>query len=271
MEYQDINLSSLMSKDEFKTFEGLFEEITEKYSDVIGIVATGSLFQYRDYRNFKTLPKRIQNNYFAIDAAKARNLGYNKSSDIDIWVTLRDKNLPEEILESLDQKAIDLIEAYSEMDKDAWARLCNSTFGEFAKNEKHYQDEWIRKNNSQYWKSTGFQRDLINLVTENMGDFCDRFSYFFDKSLSDFLEVRAFPESLLHVKMSTVNSISFDRVPLPIYLKSWLTDYNAHVLYAHNDARIFPFEPEGVVLGEKIGKHFGLDRLSEEELYLRKF
>jgi hypothetical protein len=89
--------------------------------------------------------------------------------------------------------------------------------------------------------------------------------------LNNFLEIRAFPESLLNVKLVRVNTTGYDRVPIPIWIRSWLTKYNTHVLYAGDDVQTFPFKPDGIILGDRIGKYYGLDNRSDEDLFLSGF
>lgn len=271
MKYENIGLASIMTKKEFIEFKKIFKEVAEKYSEVLGILATGSLFQDKCYFKFKELPKREINDYFYIDKRKNRNLGFKKTSDIDIWVILKDHNLPKNICEELDEKSINLIEEYKKIDLESWSRKCQEQFGEYCKNKKHYSKRWINQNNGFYWKSRRFQSEIIKLVHKRLNKFCERFNYFFDIDLDDFLEIRAFPESLLNVKLIVVNTKENRRVPIPVYLKSWLTKYNTQVLYSNKNAKIFPFKPKGIILGERIGKHFKLNKFTDEELYLGGF
>lgn len=260
-----------MTRTEFQEFEGIFQELGNDCPQILGILATGSLFQYKDYLDFQEFPERQHNNYFAVDSAKCRNLGFSKSSDVDIWVTLKDHNLSSTIRAELDEMSIELMDSYSSLDLDTWAAECQQRFGKYCKNPEHYSVDWIAKNRGSFWESEVLQADAINRMTERMPEFCSRYNYFFDTSLNQFLEIRAFPESLLNVKLATVNATKYDRVPIPIWLRSWLTEFNTHVLYSSDESNIFPFKEDGIILGDKIGRHYGLCDLSDKDLYLRGF
>lgn len=277
MKIQDLELSALMTPAEFQQFNNIFTMLGQRYKTVVGILATGSYFQHNKFTrfdahaNFNSFLHDRDNPYFAVDHAKSRNLSFNKKSDIDIWVALKDYNLPKNILHKLNEEAIKVMEKRGKVTKEQWANLSFEMFNEYCKNPRHYTKEWTSANKGEFWKSKEFQSDAIRMMTRTMPEFCNRYNYFCSSSLENLLEVRAFPESLLHVKLVRVDTAEHQRVPIPVYIKSWLTKYNTHTLFASPDATIYPFKREGIVLGEDIGKHFGLDKLTDEQLYVRGF
>jgi hypothetical protein len=109
-----------------------------------------------------------------------------------------------------------------------------------------------------------FKALLEAYIVERMPDFVSKVNQrFTDKIPGDFLEVRAFPESLFHLRPddTMMPNMQEDRMAFPrIANRQWISpEHSSLVLYASDRVTIYPFRENGRILGSRIADYLAAD------------
>lgn len=246
------------------------DDVAKKYPHILGVLAIGSLVQTETPQGFY-VPRhsgRAGAAYELVRRPLRRKDGACRDSDLDLWICTEDTTHSEMAKVQVDQGGSALIEelASGTLEKGSghWRSKKLQAFGRYYKQNDLYH----AANEKEPWLAAGFKAELEDIVMATMPGFAFNVNRHFRKQVpGDFLEVRAYPESLFNLRPdeSILPDGSEDRAPFPrIADDQWIsTEHNAHIFYARNGVSIYPFDDNGEVLGHNIGTH--IDGLAEME------
>ncbi len=256
-------LQCLFSENEFALFEDMVRDVCVDFPDIQGVLITGSLTQrtrLADPVDF-TPETPLQKAYAQIVCRSRRNLFPHPQSDLDIWLAIADREPANNNESVLDERGLDALQWHAENQPDEhdWIEYKSNQFGMHYKQTILYPESWLRHNPIPHY-GWGFKEALVDRIGSDLGGVRKRIKHYFAKPYPrEFLEVRAFPQSTFNLRPEKIEIAKgvVDRTPFPYYMKDWLdVESNCFVLYTKEDEGnlIYPFNPEGRVLGEKIAK-----------------
>lgn len=239
------------------------EHVARKYPRIIGVLAIGSLVQTQTPADFY-IPQHTGlagAAYEKIRRPLRRKDGSNPNSDLDIWVCTEDTTASEKAKHQVDKGGAALVEelASGTLQKGTqhWRNKKVQAFGQYYKRLELYHNEF---NTQDPWMSSDFKADLETEILKSMPGFANNINSHFRKQIpGDFIEIRAFPESLFNLRPdeAILPDGSEDRAPFPrVADKQWIsTAHNANILFNTDRISIYPFREKGEVLGSYIGTH----------------
>lgn len=244
------------------------ERVASRYEDIIGVIAVGSMLQGPPPGDFyiQKNPGRLGEVYESIRRPERRKASTSADSDLDLWVCTRDTAISRQSRIKVEMGGAALLEelASGTLKRGTlhWRDKKLSMFGRYYKNYDMYHDTA-----SEPWMAHEFKAELEESLIHRMPSFVKNVSSSLSGSIpGSFIEVRAFPESLFHLRPdeSPLSNGTEDRAPFPrIMDEQWLgTSHNAHILY-DKGVDIFPFAKDGDILGSYISEH--VDYMAERE------
>ncbi len=263
IDFEQSTLQLLFSKEEYRQFREIAVDLCLTFPDIKGAFITGSLTQKIG------LPDPPASNEDLGDLAKAyasivgrtrRKLFPHIDSDLDFWILTNEQEGNERIPDILCERALDLLHWYSsrgnEVDLVEWIHLKRQAFDEFYKKPFLYSQRWMASSPNPA-HAIGFKKALEEKIGNSLPKLRAKIDYYFRKIFPDqFIETRSFPPSVFNLKTERIPVMnSEDRTPFPFYLRDWVDlERNCLILYSsdNNTSLIYPFNPEGVVPGEKI-------------------
>jgi len=155
-----------------------------------------------------------------------------------------------------------------------WLKKKEAVFRDYYKNKELYPSDFTYTNGQDApWMAEEFKNQLEARLVSELPDLVDRINHTFDKNIpGHFLEVRAFPESVFHLRPDNVmmpNGIE-DRMPFPIIADDqWISpDHTSVTLYSSGESTIYPLCEKGRILGEDIDRHIETqDNLESDKSY----
>lgn len=262
-------IESLLDSYSIDDLQERIQSVAKQHPRILGVLAIGSLVQTETPADFY-VPRhegRAGQAYEQIRRPLRRKNGMCRDSDLDIWICTEDTLVSEAARPQVDKGGAALVEeiASGTLKKGSlhWRSKKLQAFGRYYKQNDLYHGE-----DKHPWLSEGFKSELEDIVSTTMPEFSQRINGHFSKHIpGDFLEVRAFPESLFNLRPdeATLPNGTEDRAPFPrIADDQWIsTRHNAHVFYVKDGISIYPFVEDGEVLGSSIGAH--IDNLAEME------
>lgn len=248
------------------TLSDLDQEISKvasRHSQIIGVLAIGSMLQTAPPDNFYNPLRsgRLSGAYESIRQPHRRRTFPSNDSDLDIWVCTRDTAVSARSRHTVELGGMALLEELASgtllRGTTHWRSKKLDVFDRFYKKSYLYSDD---TNCGEPWMAHEFKQDLEEMITHKMPSLVRIVNSSMNRSLpGNFLEVRAFPESLFHLRPdeSVLPDGSEDRAPFPrVADRQWISPtHNAHVFYARDDVSIYPFAQDGDILGSSIDKH----------------
>jgi len=264
-EFNSMALQAFMDPSEWCIFKERVQEISSSIPNILGVLAVGSLIQtfrppYDFYENRRIGPMGIA--YEAIRNPGRRKIFPGKKSDLDLWICTKDTPQSSSGESIVDINGIALLEELASgavvRPSQQWCRKKEGAFSDYYKKSELYAPVFSSLDeNNEPWMASRFKNILEQDVLAKLPDFVERIGRFtLQKIPGDFLEVRAFPESLFHLRPdeSTLIDGFEDRQPFPrIADDQWISpQHKSVVLYNTGDSTIYPFAPKGRILGQAI-------------------
>jgi len=258
-------IQAFMDPSEWLIFKERLQDISSSFSDIIGVLAVGSLVQSflppsDFYDNRHPTPLGIA--YESIRNPGRRKVFPANSSDLDIWVCTRDTSASANSELIVERGGIALLEELAvgilERPGQQWSRKKESTFSEYYKKPDLYPTLFKSVNEKDRpWNAARFKEILESDILITLPDFVERIGRFTEKTIpGDFVQVRAFPESLFNLRPdeSILDDAFEDRQPFPrIADDQWISpQHTSVVLYKTDETTIYPFRQGGRVLGQAI-------------------
>ncbi len=247
------------------------EDVAKQYKHILGVLAIGSLVQLSTPKNFY-IPRHTGKAGMAYESIRRplrRKDTACKDSDLDIWICTEDTASSEHAKPQADKGGSALVEELAsgtlEKGTSHWQSKKLQAFGHYYKQLDLYH---TADGQLEPWLADDFKTELEEVITSTMPKFAQNINKKFSKKIpGNFLEVRAYPESLFNLRPDEAQLANGteDRAPFPrIADDQWISiDHNAHIFYAKDSISIYPFRDDGEVLGEAIGQH--IDELAKQE------
>jgi nucleoside diphosphate kinase len=258
--------------EEYNLFLEGVQNISRKFSDIIGVLGVGSLFQPTIIPDGFFIPR--YNNVRGIAYEKIRNPGRRKlaireGTDLDLWICTKDTDESRSAQTKVELGAIalisELVSGTLKWGSQQWHNKKQAIFNKYYKNQELYPNDFISlNNNSEPWMANQFKKMLEDYLIENIPSFIEKVNANFSKKIpGDFLEIRAFPESLFHLRPddAMMHNMQEDRMPFPrIANDQWIsTEHSSFVLYSTDEVSIYPFKEKGRILGLYIDDFLKVD------------
>ncbi len=244
------------------------EVVDAEFPDIIGVLAVGSLIH----------PERVPVDFYIPQADTARGLAYEsirnparrrsvvrKESDLDVWICVQDTEESIRAQERVENGAVALLDELvcgtMVWGTPRWHNKKKAILGPYYKQRSLYPKSFVDGNgDDEPWLAARFKKLLEERVQILLPDFVDKVNGLFAKKLpGDFLEVRAFPESLFHLRPddTLMTNMSWDRMPFPrIANAQWISpEHSSLILFRGAAVGIYPFIEDGRLLGEKLARH----------------
>lgn len=264
-------LARLVGSNEYELLVQAIRDTALEYPDIIGVLAVGTLVQNETPDGF-FIPKYNTPRgraYERIRNPGRRRLAVREESDLDLWICVRDTEASSAAQEQVELGALallsELVSGTMDWGSVHWRNKKAATFGPYYKAQELYpQDFVIANGGDQPWLARGFQKALEARIAEHIPGFMDKVNENFRKKIpGNFLEIRAYPESLFHLRPddTMMPSTQEDRMPFPrIADEQWIgPDHSSVVMYGSDTVSIYPFKPDGRVLGSSIATYLQID------------
>jgi len=281
LKYKNTNLNAIFKENEFGNITSSVQEVCKKEQDVIGVLLTGSFIQNRKLSEIKNQPHLTGSaqEYYDICMSKGRKLSHHPDSDLDVWVCTRDVYENSDTIRNIiDSGAINLLEMMASNPNASAKDFIEQTgklFTKFYKKEFLYSNEWQRKDNLP-WMARPFKQKILEAISGLAPKIKNILKEYFNRNnLDDFVELRAYPISTFNIKPHLVQHKSIpSRNPFPYFIKDLVNlERNCIVLYADQNCSNlpYPFNENGLLLGEIIAKHIDWTKEKEEYTYTKRF
>lgn len=253
-------LESYAGENGLGRLEEIVDTVARRHKDVIGVLAVGSMVQGPPPPDFysNNRPGSLGIAYESIRRPERRRATHGVDSDLDLWICTRNTELSKRARLKVEMGGAALLEELAsgtlKRGTAHWRDKKLSFFGEYYKNPELYKN-----NQNDPWMAHEFKSELEDLIVDLMPELVNNVSGSMNRSIpGNFLEIRAFPESLFHLRPdeSVLSNGSEDRAPFPRIVDSQWIDvrHNAHVLF-NRGVEIYPFMEEGDRLGSYIEEH----------------
>lgn len=262
----------LLNAEEYKQFLQAVHYTAKNFTDIIGVLAVGSLVQTLEIPDDFFIPQYNTARGLAYEQIRnpgRRRLGIQESSDLDIWICTKDTDASRAAQERVEIGGIallsELVSGTLEWGSFHWHNKKQSILGQYYKNLEFYSREFICTNgNDDPWMACGFKRQLEAYIVEHISGFVEKVNRNFSKKIpGNFFEIRAFPESLFHLRIdgTMMPNMQVDRAPFPRVFNDQLIspDHGSLILYASESVTIYPFKKDGRVLGSRIADYLAVD------------
>lgn len=263
-----MNLRHTMSSSEWNTFREEVCLVSERFKDIIGAIAVGSLVQSIDTPKEFYRQRRmglLGTAYESIRNPSRRKTEPSRHSDFDIWLCLKDTKRSVCAQHKIEIGGMALLEELASgtiaRGSLQWLKKKEVVFRDYYKNKELYPSDFAYANGQDApWMAEEFKNQFEARLRSELPNFVDRINHTFVKNIpGHFLEVRAFPESVFHLRPDDVmmpNGIE-DHMPFPrIADDQWISpDHTSVTLYSSGKSTIYPLCKGGRILGKDIDKH----------------
>jgi hypothetical protein len=266
-----IRLREFLTQKEFVLFLQAVHDAAKNFPDIIGILAVGSLvhsptipdnFFTPQYNTTRGLAyERIRN-------PSRRRLAIRERTDLDIWICTKDTSDSCSAQERVELGAIALLSELTsgtlEWGSMHWHNKKLAILGQYYKNPEFYSKNFVITNgDNEPWMANQFKALLESHVIERIPGFVEKVNQHFVKKIpGKFLEIRAFPESLFHLRPddTVMPNMQEDRMAFPrIANEQWISPkHSSLILYASDDVKIYPFKSNGRILGSRIANYLAV-------------
>lgn len=261
-------IQALIDPSEWAILHEKTQEVAQHYPDITGVLAIGSLIQtFRPPMSYleQRRPGHLGEAYDSVRNAGRRKLFPGSKSDLDIWVALKDTPASEEAEYGVSTAGISLIEELAngnvERGTRQWHDKKRAAFAGYYKRPEYYSNTFADANPQDApWMAANFKQHLESSVIEAIPDFVERVNRFTSKTIpGDFLEIRAYPESVYNLRPDQVmmEGNILDREPFPqIGDDQWISpEHSSSILYASSESKIYPFKEDGRIIGADIDRY----------------
>lgn len=264
-------LFDLLGQDEYALLVQAIHDTAVEYPDIVGVLAVGSLVQAEIPDGF-FIPKYNTPRgraYEHIRNPGRRRLTIRDESDLDLWICVRDTEASSAAQEQVELGALallsELVSGTISWGSVHWRNKKAAIFGPYYKTRGLYpQDFVIANGGEQPWLAQGFKKSLEARIIERIPAVMSKVNENFRKKIpGDFLEIRAFPESLFHLRPddTVMPNMQEDRMPFPrIADDQWIgTAHSSVIMYKSDAVSIYPFKSNGRILGSSVVEYLQVD------------
>lgn len=257
-------MQSLFTESEFSDFKGVVKEVCEQNPEIQGVVITGSLTQklrLPDPQEVAFINKYDQA-YSLIENKGRRRIYPSRSSDLDVWVCLKDPDGIGDVKAALESRAIELLcwlaDNQDKHQSSEWIERKKGALNAFYKQVYMYSAQWNQQNPNMPWRGHELKSQIIQSLQHSMPDLVARINHHFDKKVpGEFFELRAYPESTFNLRVEEIFvDGSADKTPFPFVLERLLDmERNCFLLYVSDQGQermIYPLNENGERLGNRI-------------------
>jgi hypothetical protein len=261
-------IQALIDPTEWAILNEKTQAVAAEYPDITGVVAIGSLIQtFRPPSSFleQRRPGELGAAYDSVRNAGRRKLFPGSNSDLDIWVALKDTPASAAAEYSVSTAGISLIEELAngsvKRGTRQWHDKKRSAFSGYYKQPEYYSPRFSEANPQDApWMAANFKQHLESAILEHIPDFVERVNKFTSKRIpGDFLEIRAYPESVYNLRPDQVmmEGDILDREPFPqIGDDQWISpEHSSAILYSSGESTIYPFRVDGRIVGEDMNRY----------------
>lgn len=260
-------IQALLSSTEWRILNEQVEHVSKKYSDILGVLAVGSFVQtFRPAPDYYSQRRNgaLGHTYEAFRGTERRKVFPSENSDLDIWICLRDTEESTAARRIVELGGMALLEELAQgtilKGTAQWYSKKQTAFHDHYKNSKLYPTAFSYQNGPEPWLANRFKEELEDAIAYHLPEFRSNVNNFTNKQIpGDFLEVRAYPESLFHLRpdQNIMEDGIEDRAPFPrIADDQWLNpNYESFIMYNTEEISIYPFKPNGEILGSAIDEH----------------
>ncbi len=264
MRLHESTISALMNESEFSDFQHVIIDVCRSHPDIEGVVITGSLTQKLSLP--QTLSTQYENPqqaaYGLIEKRQRRRIFPSATSDLDVWVCLKNPEGVADVSGIIESRAIELIDWLAcNSDKyptEEWAVQKAIAFDSFYKKTYMYTNTWMQDNPTMPWRGSKLKREITGALEANMPSLVERINYHFQKKIpGDFLELRAFPSMTFNLRPDEtfIDGVE-NKNPFPRIIERLLDfDRNCFVLYVSEQGRdnmVYPLNAAGKKQGQGI-------------------
>lgn len=260
------NINDLLIGNEYALFLQTISDVADVFPDVVGILAVGTLIQPNETPYDYFVPRYRTPRGLAYEKIRnpgRRRLGVRESSDFDIWICLKDTDFSTAAQQAVETGAIALLDELAggilTRGTQQWSLKKRKILGTYYKNRDAYPSGFaIANGDEEPWMARRFKSDLETAILNALPGFVEKVNRFFSKKIpGDFFQIRAFPESLFHLRSddTMMPNMQEDREPFPrIFDDQWISpEHSSRILYTKKDeVTIYPFKQGGRILGSRI-------------------
>lgn len=261
-------LLDLLGEAGFQLLLRSVKEAAESFPDIIGVLAVGSLIHPDEMPDDLFIPKANTARGIAYESIRnpaRRRSAIRDESDLDLWVCVRDSEDSKLAQEQVENGAValldELVSRTMEWGTVRWHNKKAAILGPYYKQPNLYPCRFVDANGGKEpWLAQHFKELLETRIQTLVPGFVQEVNSRFVKKLpGDFLEVRAFPESLFHLRPddTLMPNMRLDWMPFPrIADAQWISpEHSSLILYKDASVSIYPFKEDGRVLGSRIAKY----------------
>ena len=265
-------LNDFFSTEEYTLFLQAIQDIAKKFTDIIGVLGVGSLVQSSRIPDDFFIPRYNTTRGLAYEKIRnpsRRRLSIRDGTDLDIWICTKDTEVSRSSQENVELGAIALISELTsgtiKWGSEHWHNKKVAIFNQYYKNPEFYSTDFITANGgNDPWMANQFKVMLEAYVIEHIPNFVKKVNQRFDKKIpGNFFEIRAFPESLFHLRPddSIMPNSKEDRMAFPrIANDQWISpNHSSVVLYKSTNITIYPFKKNGRILGNSIANFLAIE------------
>src|SRR6185369_15717542 len=161
----------------------------EQNEDIQGVVITGSLTQrlrLPDPEETIYLNKHDQA-YSLIENKGRRRVFPSKTSDLDVWVCLKDPDGIGDVRAVLESSAIELLCWLAENQHlhqtKEWVARKEAAFDRFYKQAYMYSAKWNEQNSRLPWRGSALKKQIVEALEHSMPSLVKRINHHFDKKV----------------------------------------------------------------------------------------
>lgn len=268
----DRKLHDFLNAEENALFLQTVTDVAQEFPDIIGVLGVGSLVHSPEIPDDFFVPRYNTARGLAYEKIRnpgRRRLAIRDESDLDLWICTKDTVASFSAQTDAELGAIALLSELAsgtiEWGSVRWHNKKSAVLGRYYKNPELYPESFVASNGgNEPWMARQFKGALEALVIERLPDFVKRVNQYFSKEIpGEFFEIRAFPESLFHLRPddTVMPNMLEDRMAFPrIANDQWISpEHSSLVLYASDSVTIYPFKVNGRVLGNRIADYLAVD------------
>jgi nucleoside diphosphate kinase len=259
-------IDQLLSANELLKFEEIIAQVSKEFPDIIGVLAAGSLVQHYENTFGHFAPHHRTARGFAYEKIRnpgRRRLRVRESSDLDLWICVKDTALSLSARPEVEREAIKLLDELAKKTliwgTPQWSERKRALLGQHYKKSETYPKGFVNTNgDGEPWLARQFKANLEARVLLELPILARQVNRYFTKKIpGDFFEIRAFPESLFHLRgeKNIMPTMQEDKEPFPrIFDEQWISpSHSCRILFSKADQiSIYPFKKDGQILGSKI-------------------
>jgi hypothetical protein len=160
-----------VTPEELSDFQDVITEVCERNNEIKSVLMTGSLTQRLRLPDpiHEDFDSKYEAAYSLIEKKSRRRIYPSRTSDLDIWVCLKNPEGIEADVEAIiESRGIELIKWLADnvslYPTDKWAELKMQAFGEFYKQVYMYSAAWNASNPKMPWRGSQLKREIAQAL-----------------------------------------------------------------------------------------------------------